>query len=104
VTIPTPADVIAYLGDQNAWEEAQVTAALDTELAQAANRLTLPETDEDWPDDLREAMFRRVARNLATRGLPLGIQPGVDGNAIRIGAWNAEAERLEAPFRKVVIG
>ena len=56
-----------------------------------------------WPDDLAEALFRRVHRNLAMRNLPLAIQSDGDGG-IRIGGNDPEIRRLEAPYRRAVLG
>ena len=104
MTIPTPEDVTAYLGDQSTSSEEEVTAALAAELAAAATRLNLPADGEEWPADLVEAMCRRTARNLAIRSLPLGVQPGIDGGVVRVGGFDPEAARLEAPYRKIVVG
>jgi hypothetical protein len=56
---------------------------------------------------LLEALCRRVAHNLAVRALPLGLQATIgDGAALatRVGGTDAEVRRLEAPYRKLVVG
>ena len=116
MTAPLVALVQIYLGEQSTWDETTVTSALLAEYgnmtpylkqvyrdaAAAAADLEIP----DWPDDLLEALGRRVAHNLAVRQLPLGVQPGVDGlgGATQIAAFDREVRRLEAPYRAVVIG
>ena len=55
------------------------------------------------PDDLREALLRRVVRNLAMRALPLGVQADEMGG-IRLGSNDPEVRRLEGPFRRRTVG
>jgi len=61
--------------------------------------------DTEWPTEvaLFEALCRRVHRNLAMRGLPLGVQ-ATEVGGIRPALEDAEVRRLERPFRKVVVG
>lgn len=58
-----------------------------------------------YPNDLREALHRRVARNLALRALPLAVLRGdaEAGNTILPGR-DPEVRRLEAPWRKRKMG
>jgi hypothetical protein len=65
----------------------------------------------DIPEPLALALLRRVARSVAARGVPLGTLPatssgmgaeyGIPGGfgAGLLPRWDAEIERLEAPFR-----
>jgi hypothetical protein len=60
-----------------------------------------------YPEDLTEALYRRVAHNLSMRALPLGIQANISEMAVsttRVGGLDAEVARLEAPYRKRVVG
>lgn len=60
-----------------------------------------------WPEDLAEALARRVAHNLALRGLPLGLQASITEAAVatnRVGGRDAEVARLEAPWRRLMVG
>lgn len=60
-----------------------------------------------WESDLAEALNRRVAHNLALRGLPLGVQASITDTAVatnRVGGTDAEVKRLEAPYRRLVVG
>lgn len=52
---------------------------------------------------LKEALLRRVVVNLARRTLPLGMQMN-DVGAARLSTNDPEVRRLEAPFRKLVVG
>ena len=102
-----PPDVTAaqtYLGGN--WTTAQVTDALAAEKAAQASRCRVPADTDPWPADLAQALLRRVARNLALRNLPLGLQTALTETAVattRVGA-DPEVRRLEAPFRKVDVG
>jgi hypothetical protein len=108
---PGPPDliaVLAYLGPDISWTNDEVESALAAEQAAQARVCTIPPTVEGvepiWPDDLREALMRRVAANLALRALPLGVQVDLTESnvaATRVGA-NAEVARLERPFKKLV--
>lgn len=107
---PTLDDVKAYLGSDHSWTDAQLTSALLAETAAQARRC---DVKVDWveywpyPDDLAEALFRRIAHNLAVRALPLGVQATVTDAAVAnayVGGTDAEVKRLEAPYRKLVVG
>lgn len=115
--MPTPpalADVKAYLGDQNVWEDAEISAALAAEVSAQTRVVRLPADPDpppdplpDYPADLAEALCRRVAHNLAVRGLPLGVSVDLTDVAVattRVGGTDAEVRRLEAPWRRLVVG
>lgn len=106
-------DLKAYLGQAGeAWSDEVLSGALVTERSAQAARCRIPVDPEIegetfvYPAELDEALFRRVARNLAIRGLPLGVQASISEAAVavtRIGD-DAEIRRLEAPYRKRVVG
>lgn len=114
---PTWQEAQAYLGETS-WSDAEITAAFNAERAAQARVCRIPShvdsTDPlnpvtvlDWPDDLREALNRRVAHNLALRNLPLGVQASISQAAVatnRVGGTDAEVARLESPYRKLVCG
>lgn len=106
---PTSTDVTLYLAGidpQQAIDTTAVTDALAAEKAAQAKRCRVPLDTEDWPADLAEALCRRVARNLAARPLALGFVPSVDpnGGASYLSSNDPEVRRLEAPYRKLVLG
>lgn len=106
---PTDAQVVAYLraiDSQAAIDTDVVSGALLTEKANQANRCRVPADDAEWPADLAEALCRRVARNLAARAHVLGFVPSMDpnGGATYLNAHDPEIKRLEAPYRKLVMG
>lgn len=94
-TVPTLAQVATRLGKT----EAEVTEARAAEVADQASRCRV----DPYNDALAEALHRRVARNLAMRNLPLGVQIDETGGT-RIGSTDPEVRRLEGPYRKLVVG
>lgn len=98
----TLADVKAYLGATSATDAAISAAMLAEASAQGAVVQARYLTGVESVD---EAFKRRVARNLAMRGQALAVLPGVDGDsATYIPGRDPEIRRLEAPYRRLVIG
>ena len=110
-TAPNLAAVKAYLGTTSGYEDAQIQSALDSETVAQAKACRIPAdadpaSPQPYPEDLAEALCRRVAHNLALRGLPLGIQANIADGAVstnRVGGTDAEVRRLEAPYKRLVI-
>lgn len=101
--MPTVADASVYLGSSAAsWSMAQIEGAFNAE--RSAQRSRCGERAV-YPDDLREALLRRVQRNLAMRRLPLAVPTGdADGGPSVIPGRDPEVRRLEGPFRRVTVG
>jgi hypothetical protein len=99
--LPTVSEVRAYLGVAVSHTDEVLTDALDAESAAQARVCRVDEAN--YPADLRQALMRRIARNLSMRRLPLGVQTDETGG-YRIGATDPEVRRLEAPHRRVVVG
>jgi hypothetical protein len=57
-----------------------------------------------YPATLRMAIFRRCGREVAARGVPLGIVGSDEYGPSRLPSFDAEIERLERPRRKFVSG
>jgi hypothetical protein len=105
VPVPTVAEVTAYLGPDSSWSEDAVTSAYNAELAAQRKWCRIP--NDHFPDDLGEALKRRVAHNLALRGLPLGVQATISdysATTTRVGGEDAEVIRLERPYRRRSVG
>lgn len=101
---PDVAALKAYLGPLATGKTDQVLqSALSAETSAQAARCRVPVDPAAFPDDLAEALCRRVARNLAMRNLPLGVQVD-EMTSTRIGSSDPEVRRLEAPYRKLVVG
>lgn len=111
-TAPTFGEVSSYLGPDSGFDDGAIAEALTAEIA-AQSRVVrfpadpaLPADPLPYPDDLREALFRRVAHNLALRRLPLGVQATLSDTAVatnHVGGTDAEVARLERPHRKRVV-
>lgn len=99
--MPDSAEALEYLGPTSA-TESDVQGALNAEAAAQRSVCKVPAA---YPADLREALLRRVARNLAMRGLPVAVLQGDGdvGNTILPGS-DPEVRRLEGPHRKRVTG
>lgn len=56
-------------------------------------------------DDQISAFYRRCARAIAAKGVPLGMMPGSDEyGPARLSAFDADIERYEGPTRRFVFG
>lgn len=95
-----------------AWIQVPATILDDPQLAgvigsEAELQLALLTFDPLGPyrDDVVQALYRRVARQVAARGVPLGIL-GSDAEygGVYLGRWDAEIARLEGPSRALVMG
>lgn len=93
-----------YLGAGTTASDAQLQRVLEVERAQ---QLACCRRGDNGVGDaetvLDEALLRRIAVNLARRGLPLGMQMS-DVGAARITTNDPEVRRLEAPYRRAVVG
>ncbi|MEU5965950.1 hypothetical protein ABZ777_32495 [Micromonospora parva] len=93
--------VVHYLGQISATEETVGEALQAETFAQAR----VCRVGAVYPPDLREALLRRVARNLALRGIPLAVLRGdAEAGATVLPGRDPEVRRLEAPHRKLPIG
>lgn len=101
-SMPTLVDVKAYLGPTS-FGDAEITDALN---AEAASQRRLCQIPADYPADLAQALKRRVARNLALRGLPLAVLRGDSegGDSTVLPGRDPEVKRLEAGYRRVTVG
>lgn len=102
--VPTEQEVTDYLGDTSATEE-EITDAYAAEKAAQAARCRVPADADAWPADLGQALKRRVARNLALRGLPIAVlQSDAEGGPTVLPGSDPEVRRLEAPHRRLTVG
>lgn len=96
-------DDLGYLG-ANSWPDSEILDALEAEAAAQRSTCRIPAV---YPADLRQALLRRVKRNLAMRGLALAVLRGdaeAGGADTVLPGRDPEVRRLEAPFRKLPIG
>ena len=98
--MPALADVQAYLGTTS-FTDPELQGALD---AEAAAQRAVCRVGAVYPADLREALLRRVARNLALRGVPMAVLRGdAEGGDTILPGRDPEVKRLEAPHRKMTV-
>lgn len=97
----TASQLRTYLGDVST-SDAVLLEALAAERADQANRCRLDRYDEA----LREALMRRVARNLAARRVPVASFTSFDGGgtSTRVPQTDPEVKRLEGPHRRRTMG
>lgn len=100
--MPDRAAVIVYLG-LNSWTDGQIDGALAAEEQAQRDVCTVP---ADYPKSLREALLRRVQRNLAMHKLPLAVLSGdADaGQSSFLPRFDPEVRRLEGPYRRRSFG
>jgi hypothetical protein len=101
-TRPDMSAVKAYLGDTSYTDE-EISDALAAETAAQARACRIP---ADYPEDLAQALKRRVARNLAARAVPVASFTSFEGGgtSTRVPKRDAEIARFEAPFLRLVTG
>jgi hypothetical protein len=96
-------DLIDYLG--GSWGESNedlLQSVLDAETAAQSARCRVSDPS---PADLDEALKRRVARNLEMRKIPLAVPQGdAEAGPVFVPGTDPEVRRLEAPYRRLVIG
>lgn len=100
--MPAIADLDEYLGTHSFTDD-QLTDALDAEAAAQRKACRVPAA---YSADLRQALLRRCARNLAFRRVPLSVLQG-DADAGTTNAYpgrDPEVRRLEAPYRRLPVG
>lgn len=90
---------LGYLGE-NSWTDDEIQDALD---AEAAAQRRVCRVEADYPADLRQALLRRVAVNLARRALPLSMLQGdaEAGGTAPLPSNDAEVRRLERSHRRL---
>lgn len=100
LSVVSLADAKAYLG-QTSWSDGEITKAIAAEQSAQAKVCDI----DDYGPDLREALLRRVSRNLAARAVPLTTFNTFEGGtaSTRVPMRDAEVVRLEAPYRRLVV-
>lgn len=103
--IPDLGEIKAYLGTSSYTDE-QLEDALAAEAASQRGACRVPKDPAAaWPADLSQALKRRVARNLAMRGIPLAMFQGdADGGALIPPNRDPEVRRLEGRLKRLVVG
>jgi hypothetical protein len=106
--IPTVEDARAWLGVSSSAvsddDLAQIHAA---ELVIQARSLAIPVDDPEaiYPEPLARSLLRRIGRECAAKGIPLGFVGGEasEFSPIMLSSWDSEVARLEATYVVPVI-
>jgi hypothetical protein len=100
--MPDLEDVDVYLGEHS-WTDEELQDALDAEAAAQRRACTIP---ANYPADLRQALLRRVARNLSMRRLTLSVQRGDNeaGDITVLPGRDPEVRRFEKNYPKLGVG
>jgi len=100
--MPDLGEVKVYLGANGASDD-QITDALNTEAQAQRDICDIPAA---YPASLRQALKRRVARNLSMQRIPLAVLQG-DAEAGTTSAFlpgsDPEVNRLEKPYRRLLV-
>lgn len=96
---PTLDQVKAYLGTTST-TDATILDALNAEAAAQRKTCAVGPT---YGADLAQALKRRVARNLAMRGIPMAVLRGdSESGPLVLPGRDPEVRRLEGPYRRLV--
>lgn len=95
------AEIREYLGGTSETDQTLLNA-LAAERVDQANKCRI----DNYTEALREALLRRVARNLAARRVPVATMTSFDGGATstRVPRTDPEILRLEGPYRRNPVG
>jgi hypothetical protein len=92
------------------WAAVSLSSLSDVQIQQIINaeealQAAACEVSPVYPDALAQALLRRAAREIAARQLPVGLSADTGGEyaPIRLPSFDAEIERLEAPYRIIVV-
>jgi len=104
-TLPTPDEVREWIGvSKQSLSDVQLQTVMDGEDS-AQRSVCRVDDPADRDPDLIEAFYRRVARAVAARGIPLGSTPGNEEfGPTRLSQFDGEIERLEGPHRTFNVG
>jgi hypothetical protein len=97
----TIAQLRAYLKEPSE-DDATLLDALEAERAAQARKCRI----DPYTPDLRQALMRRVARNLAARSVPIASFNTFEGGATttRVPQTDPEIQRFEGPYRRRRVG
>jgi hypothetical protein len=105
-TVPSLAEVRQWIGvPVAALSDEQLQRVYDAEIAAQAAVCIIPDDPDAYPAVAVEGLFRRVARVVAARGLPLGMMATEsEYGPARLPSTDAEITRTEATIRSMVLG
>lgn len=113
MAFPTTDEVRAWCSlARTSLSDEQLQQVIDAELQNQGAYCRMPRLPDNVPDPdgyppmLAQALYRRVGREVASRGVPLGLigDPASEAGMQRLAQFDAEIERIEGPARLVVFG
>ena len=105
--VPTVAEVRSWLSlSATSITDDQLQLVIDGELGGQRALCRVPADPAEYPDHLREGLYRRIGRYCAGKQIPLGLygDAASEYGATSLPMFDAEIERTEGPFRVVVFG
>jgi hypothetical protein len=106
-TVPDLTAIRAYIGvPEPVLPDDQLQQIVDSELSIQATKCRIPQDPTAYPPEAVQGLFRRVARVVAARALPLGMMGAESefGGAARLPRYDAEIARIEGPITVMVFG
>lgn len=110
--VPTLPELKAWLGleESDTTDDVVLQESLDAAITAQVKVVTYPLSagyEAMWTSDLREAVFLRAQRLAARRNSPEGVV-GLAGTAgdfvsATLPSYDGDVERLEGPYRKIVV-
>jgi len=103
-------EVASLLPATRRWCAISVTSVSDEDLSlviesELTSQFIYMSWDADtYPAPIQQALYRRVGRVCAAKGIPLGLA-GLDNEMgiARIPSFDAEIDRLESPYRLIPV-
>lgn len=105
--VPSLADFRQWCNlSPQAISDAQLEQVIAAEVGNQARVCRTPLDPAALPEDLAQALYRRVAREVSGKQVPLGLvgDTASEYGPARLATFDAEVERLEGPSRLVVFG
>lgn len=105
MAIPTLAEIRAWCEiEVESMDDDMLQDVIDAELEDQRGACRVPINPDEYPHPLAQALKRRVARECALRGIPLGVINGIaDGGAgiSRVSGIDRDIQRLERRYIKL---
>lgn len=105
MAVPTLSEIRDWCEiEVDSMDDEMLQAVVDGELDEQAGACRVPIDPDEYPAALAQALKRRVARECALRGVPLGVINGIaDGGAgiSRVSGIDRDIQRLERRYLRL---
>ena len=95
---PTLDEVKAFLRLTTSDDDAAIQEIIDAVTARQTALVRDLSDETTWPEELRQAFYRRVARTLNARSMPLGIVAAGDFGTQTLPRFDSEIREYEASW------